>query len=71
MEWLQSKPKGLSALRIDGVNSIKKASSLETHEELIFLFMATGKKRPVSQLRAARLEFREGSVFCASLQLID
>lgn len=53
MVWFQSEPKGLHTLRADGVNSIQKAGSLETHEELIFPFTATGKKRPMSQLSAA------------------
>lgn len=56
MVWFQSEPKGLRTLRADGVNSIKKAGSLETHEELIFPFTATGNKRPVSQLSATEAE---------------
>lgn len=51
--WFQSEPE---VPRAAGLNSVLRASSLETQEVLIFPFMATGKKRPVSQLSAVRQE---------------
>lgn len=71
--WFQFMPEGLRTTRVNGVNSILKAGSLETRRGQMFQSESEGQGRPMSQRTDRKLGILSYSVslFYSGLQWIE